>query len=562
METKQELIKNISITREKLLNYVYPDCPEAKLFAKQYYDTILSTIFDNSESVFSIIYGDVNKLKEVNRLGTDVGDASLARLFQDVQSILPNGSCLSRLGGDEISILVPNCTAHFAQLIESLIHDKLDDDKELLNGLTIALFSIDSNSGDLKTLEKIADLNVEAQKHHRDYLTLKAVGNPDEFFPLVVPESDFNSEKSWTFLNTLINTAVENHLSDTRPSNNREYSTEDIRNEAFMLVHAFSDILKNYNIENDNENHKTFQLPDDYKLDGNSDKLKNPNLCKLIHSIIVNGSSSNLELLDDTQLNELNLALEELLNNVLTKDSLSGLLNKASLKYDLSNEIVESKTKYQAVYFSISGIKCSNTACGHDYTDMRIKETSKLLVDAFSKKCQFNNDTFSFNDSDNFLLDRGGGNFVALVSNKNQISQEDILSIADEVNSHYNPDDISSTFMIAHASSNDFMEDDLIQSGTIEELYNSISILKNECNNNKDEIKKQTVNNITNLTAFKNRIYNAVKFYYENISNNKEDIEKQTVFITNLFTSLINNEYYHNRYEKEDDKEIDNEIDL
>lgn len=564
MKTKSEIINNIISLKEKALNYIYPDCPEAQVFSKQYYNTILSTIYNNSDSTFSLIYGDVNKLSEVNRLGKDIGDKSLLRLLVDIKSALPPDASITRLGGDEISILIPHCVVQFAQLTEKKIHSKLNSDKNNLHNLTISLSSADSKSGHVKDLEKITDANVEAQKHQRDNFTLKTDSHSEEFLPLSIPDTNnLESKNSWIVLNNLIDTAVDNHLSDTRPSDNREYTTEDIKNESFMLVNAFNNMLKNYNTETYDYEPVSYNLPDGYSLSDIPSIFKNPKICNLVHDTVLNKSNLNSENLSEEDLTNLDLAFNELVNTVLTKDSLSGLLNKASLKYDLSDKLVKSKSNYQAIFFSISGIKCSNTACGHDFTDMRIKETSKLLIDALNKKSSYNNDAFSFNESDNFLLDRGGGNFLALISDENNISKDDISSIVSDINSRYNPNDISSSFLVSAASSDDYMENGIIKKGSVKELFDSIKTLKNECNKNKDSLKKISICDITNLTAFEHRISNPIKFYFENISlSSEEDIANQKMFLSNLFTSLINNEYYHNKYEKINKKDIDDEFEL
>jgi len=59
----------------------------------------------------TFVHVDVDRLDEVNRThGNEIGDALLAAIARALERTGPAGSLIARLGGDDLALLVPNCT--------------------------------------------------------------------------------------------------------------------------------------------------------------------------------------------------------------------------------------------------------------------------------------------------------------------------------------------------------------------------------------------------------------------------------------------------------------------
>lgn len=113
------------------------------------FDAVFPRIFDGatrSKTPLSILYIDVDKLKEVNdKFGhTPAGDQVLKKAAQALQEVFHrDGDFLARVGGDEFAVLLQHTTneqtVKLAQKLLDKFHELQDLDGEIINTLSIGI---------------------------------------------------------------------------------------------------------------------------------------------------------------------------------------------------------------------------------------------------------------------------------------------------------------------------------------------------------------------------------------------------------------------------------------
>lgn len=77
---------------------------------------------------FTVAYIDLDNFKEVNdRFGHEVGDKLLVSVVNSFESSIRSTDIISRFGGDEFVILLPETNGEAAVMLLNRIHDQLDD---------------------------------------------------------------------------------------------------------------------------------------------------------------------------------------------------------------------------------------------------------------------------------------------------------------------------------------------------------------------------------------------------------------------------------------------------
>lgn len=123
------LIIDISLQKnreEEILYLTYHDVMTG-LYNRRYYEDIKYSFDEEKYYPLSVIIGDINGLKLINSaLGHGVGDKLILRVADILRSCIRKTDVLSRIGGDEFSILMPNTTYERANEILTDISNKCE----------------------------------------------------------------------------------------------------------------------------------------------------------------------------------------------------------------------------------------------------------------------------------------------------------------------------------------------------------------------------------------------------------------------------------------------------
>lgn len=592
---KIEKINDIHQTIGLLKDFITPDFSDLGVFSDSYFKHIIQNILKDEENTYSIIYGDVNGLSTINDVyGKEEGDRILHTLWKVSIPFLPKDAIVSRLGGDEFIIVLPNTQKDKATSICHVLNANIAKHATSLHNTNIAFSAEDSKAGDIQTLIDLAEKQVALQKCKNKKEAFQQDLQTDPSSILTIPENISNAEQeSWRKLNKMIYLACSKHISDIRPSDQFRFKTEDIKKEAFGVVNSVSKLLKNFS--------KTDSSPSIHCIDeslaknGSIPNYKDLSIsgkdARLINSLFF-GNSSFLENLKEEDLEHLKNSILSL-SNEFVRNKQSGLLSKPYSRLYLADQLEHSKTSYQAVYFSMQGIRPSNTAYSHTFTDFRIQKTAHILINAFSKKRHFNNYAFTFDTKDIFLTDQSGGNYCAFIPMDQKLSEKEINEIMEEINAKADFSQSDSTFKVAHAYANNinpktipyhinqnkgilkylnvctnsfishYRNTFLLNKSLTSSVVNNQSFvkftrsLKETCNEKKDNFKRDCLSEIDLTSSFQKVLENCVHFFEQGIENS-ESISYQKIFLTNLFTSLMEHEIQFNAraIEKEKKKKL------
>ena len=333
-----------------------------------------------------------------------------------------------------------------------------------------------------------------------------------------------------------------NNSIEARNLNNLDdYSDEELQNIVDTLNNGFYQLIRN-NPELLKHPYFQFFLSDNKKI----------NMNNLIHSII-----SGDKLIDNfdkysyldlqSLITTLNATLEQ-----LVRDN-TGLLNKQYFRLFLAEKIINSDTEYSASYISVPGLKLSNFAYDHTFSDNRLNKTNDILCQEAKNGLNFNDSAFDSSDNNVFFLSQGGGNYLCLYPREmSNVIKPKINSIVDKVNASVNIKDPNSGFQLSSYSLHD---NQTIPKTSTTDAIKYIRALKEEANFQKVPLKKQLFKSADAYFAFKKAMDNCVNYYLENIPNAEKSTTKMVQFIRNVYTSFLNQEVLHNET-REDKKTV------
>ena len=311
-----------------------------------------------------------------------------------------------------------------------------------------------------------------------------------------------------------------------------DYSDEELQNIVDTLNNGFYQLIRN-NPELLKHPYFQFFLSDNKKI----------NMNNLIHSII-----SGDKLIDNfdkysyldlqSLITTLNATLEQ-----LVRDN-TGLLNKQYFRLFLAPKIVNSDAEYSASYVSVPGLKLSNFAYDHTFSDDRLNKTNDILCQEAKNGLNFNDSAFDFSDNNVFFLSQGGGNYLCLYPKEmSNVIKPKINSIVDKVNASVNIKDPNSGFQLSSYSLHD---NQTIPKTSTTDAIKYIRALKEEANFQKVTLKKQLFKSADAYFAFKKAMDNCVNYYLKNIPDAEKNTTKMVQFIRNVYTSFLNQEVLHN----------------
>ena len=502
---------------EQIKKFMY--CHEYKnlnIFSRQYYKEIILNKFNHYSKPYAFMFGDFDKLSTINNIfGKEAGDKALYNALKVIKYSLPQKAIISRVAGDEFSIILTECTKEQATYYKKIIDKNLYTYRNSTSGLTITFGIEDSKESPL-----VCKLSYNAeQKVNNIKSKRKVIENLNDVELNNINLDTNNSDKLWKNLNHSISSAIKNYVADLRLSDSFNYTAKDLKSESLFIIEELGTLIEHKKIIE-------IDLPHNVSY---TQKLSKES-ANLLHNLLSNNEDFNSQLnnLSYKDLLNINSSSKEL-SNQLIRNPISQLYGKSYLNHFLVNKICNSASEYEAIYFSNVGVKTSNTAYGHDYTDKRLSTSANALKSHLSDISLFNNSNFTFDDLDNFLIDLGGGNYLAIVEKSQEISENEIKNIINSLNN--SKEDI---LKFGYSINPNF------QKSTPDIFNNSLEKLKVDCNKSKDKIKHKILTSSDSILAFDKEILQCVNQFLETIPNALNDINAKKRFLSNVFISLTN----------------------
>lgn len=137
--------------------------PNRNLFLDRLQQAIFEA--DRKEHLVAVLFLDLDRFKNINdSLGHTVGDQVLIESAKRLQSVLRAGDTISRLGGDEFSIVltdienVRDCTLIAEKLLECMSKPLVIGDRELVTTVSIGITIYPFDNAEIQGLLKNADM--------------------------------------------------------------------------------------------------------------------------------------------------------------------------------------------------------------------------------------------------------------------------------------------------------------------------------------------------------------------------------------------------------------------
>ena len=245
MQSRNELLYKLETSINKLRKFCCPDFDEIN--SREYYKEIIEKMCPETHNSYSYIFGDFDKLQSINQnYGFNMGNKALSNAMDIIKSALPDDAIISRLGGDEFSIILPNKDDKKSKFYIQQIHNALQKNANSIYGLTITLASASSNLGSIHELYNIAEKDVSKQKNR----ALNSNINNENFLPFNIKKEKMSDSElsSWEHLNTSIDSATYNFLKNIRASESFDFKPSELRNTATSMLNALNDLI-NKNID-------------------------------------------------------------------------------------------------------------------------------------------------------------------------------------------------------------------------------------------------------------------------------------------------------------------------
>lgn len=549
MEDREQLLENLNISLKRLRTF---SCPEfSDVYSKIYFQKVLKNSINNSKESFSFIFGDFNKLGIINDVyGHDFGDNALKLSMKIIKKSIPNNSIIVRAGGDEIYIIIPNSNKDFADKCCNLIQTNLQKNAILIGGLSIELASSDSTYGNIDELIDLTDTEVTNIKAAREADISPADILSDNFLILSKPNSISNSESEiWNNLNEYINISIYEFLQNFRPSKTLNFDKNQIIDTTSFVTSSFISLL-NEKLDNKLPEDILNIVKEEYTVPEMNVSSYEDNFCNtldknnysLIHHLLKKDSTIDFDDFSDKDIETLTNLSDNLLEDLIRDNT--GLLSKQYFRLFLADKLSKSDIQLAASYVTTSGIKLSNFAFDHTFTDVRLEKTNNVFGNAVCEEIDFNNTSFDLSSNNIYLLSQDAGNYLFLYP-KEMASEirPKMKSIVNKVNNSADIQDPNSSFKVSSYSTRD---DQTVSKKNVSDFINYVRKLKEEANYTKNPLKKMLFQSADAFFAFKKSINNCIDFYLENISNDSQDINRLSTFIRNIYISFLNQEVLHN----------------
>lgn len=555
MENRNELIEELNTLIKRIKIFSQPEFKS--VYSSSYFNHIIKPIYNNTNQKYSLIFGDFNKLGLLNETqGHEFGDMALKLSMQIINASLPSNARIIREGGDEIYIIFPNTEKNLANKYKRLIQKNMENNSIFLRGLSISLACEDSSFGNIDELIKKTDNEVLRIKSRMNNSTMPSPVSSQDFLPLAKPENITKSEsKTWNTLNYNLNIAIYNFLQNYRPSKDFKFDRSQLLDSSGFILDSFISLLNpalGTNLKHNDIKFNNTDLDEFSKYKESKDRkniLFDEKFCKSLDNFVLNNFDDEIEKYSNDDIKNL-ISNSNLLIESLIRDD-TGLFSKNYFRKVIVPQIVKSDKNFSASYLSISGIKLSNAAFDHVFTDFRMDKTNSLILDAANRELNFNNKSFDFSN-DLYFLSQGGGNYLLLYPKEvsDEMSKKMDI-IADYVNSKYDPSDSSTSFKVSNYS---LGNDKFIDNSNTNNTIKYVRKIKDKTNSQKCKLKKELFKSSDTYFAFKNSITPCIQYYINNVKHSKSDINKISIFVRNIYKSFLNQEVLHNEQSIIDNK--------
>ena len=555
MENRNELIEELNTLIKRIKIFSQPEFKS--VYSSSYFNHIIKPIYNNTNQKYSLIFGDFNKLGLLNETqGHEFGDMALKLSMQIINASLPSNARIIREGGDEIYIILPNIEKNLANKYKRLIQKNMENNSIFLRGLSISLACEDSSFGNIDELIKKTDNEVLRIKSRMNNSTMPSPVSSQDFLPLAKPENITKSEsKTWDTLNYNLNIAIYNFLQNYRPSKDFKFDRSQLLDSSGFILDSFISLLNpalGTNLKHNDIKFNNTDLDEFSKYKESKDRkniLFDEKFCKSLDNFVLNNFDDEIEKYSNDDIKNL-ISNSNLLIESLIRDD-TGLFSKNYFRKVIVPQIVKSDKNFSASYLSISGIKLSNAAFDHVFTDFRMDKTNSLILDAANRELNFNNKSFDFSN-DLYFLSQGGGNYLLLYPKEvsDEMSKKMDI-IADYVNSKYDPSDSSTSFKVSNYS---LGNDKFIDNSNTNNTIKYVRKIKDKTNSQKCKLKKELFKSSDTYFAFKNSITPCIQYYINNVKHSKSDINKISIFVRNIYKAFLNQEVLHNEKSMLDNK--------
>ena len=237
------LLKKLNLKHlEQIKKFMY--CAEYKnlnIFSRQYYKDLILNKFNHYTNPYAFMFGDFDKLSNLNdTYGKEATDLALYNSLKVIRYSLPQKAIISRIAGDEFSIILPECNKEQAEFYRKNINKNLNQYKESTKGLTITFGIEDSTKTNLAyKLSNITEKEVNNIKSKR-----KVIENLEDTQLNNIPLNNNSSDKLWESLNHSISSAIKNYIADLRFSDSYTYTSEDLKKEALFIIDELGNLIE------------------------------------------------------------------------------------------------------------------------------------------------------------------------------------------------------------------------------------------------------------------------------------------------------------------------------
>lgn len=493
-------------TTEELLEKVQKFKFDSKLFdlgvySRQYLSNILFWKYSefNKNLIkddFTVIFGDFNKLSAINKKYSDkAGDDAIYTAMSLIKKNLPANAKIARVAGDEIIMIIENLSKEEANKCIDSINKDLESSLNAPYNLTISLAA--SHSSEKKGIEEMyeeAEASVSASK--------------------LISKQDSLSNDKILILKEKISKDFENYFSLFRFSKEYTLSLKKLKSIMKRTLNSIISVIEFDEISTIQQTPLELRGSPINKLRA---KLVDDELSK--ENVIPESFSEPL----------LSQVLDSLLREPISNQYSRRCLDECLLESERDPDFVF--TEYNAIQFSTSFLKLSNSISGHIKTDNEIRSLSNNLYNKLSEYIKFD-PTVLCKNHNNVLLDVGGADFLAVYDKDLEITPEEMDKILEEVNS------TSSTLKLSA-----YMSKEPITIKTASSFLQEAAI---ESQKTKDKLKESRIPTEESQKALDLLLADCLVYYKDNFKTSSlshNTMDGQVKFMNLLFGELLSSAF-------------------